>query len=238
MEPTVKEWMTGDPVALDADASALEALDLMVDRGIRHLPVLDAAHRVVGVVSLDDLRAALPGSVSLRAPLSAAERSAALEWRVADVMSHAPLTIGEEAGLGEAAERMAEARIGCLPVVGEDGRLAAILSETDLLHALATRLWAESRSAPREREPADALAKELARERDRLRSRLAAEGPAGALAAPASRRLEALEHALERAAAGKLERCEGCGGRIPATRLRALPGTTLCVRCARDRVTE
>ena len=53
MEPTVKPWMTGDPVSVEPDASALEALDLMVDRGIRHLPVLDAQRRVVGVLAVD-----------------------------------------------------------------------------------------------------------------------------------------------------------------------------------------
>ena len=39
--------------------------------------------------------------------------------------------------------------------------------------------------------------------------------------------------ALDHAAQGRLSVCDGCGGRIPLTRLRALPGTTRCVRCAR-----
>jgi RNA polymerase-binding transcription factor DksA len=172
--------------------------------------------------------------VSLAAPLPVERREAALEWRVADVMTHAPLTVGEESSLGEAAERMAEARVGCLPVVDEDGRLAAILTETDLLHALATHLWAESRSLAPEGEPLDALAAELARERDRLRAR-EGSGREGALAGLARRRLEALERGLERAAAGRLGRCDRCGGAIPVARLRALPAATECVRCARER---
>jgi DnaK suppressor protein len=49
----------------------------------------------------------------------------------------------------------------------------------------------------------------------------------------ARRRLEALDHALERAQRGQLGRCERCGGTIPIGRLRALPGTTLCIACAR-----
>jgi RNA polymerase-binding transcription factor DksA len=53
------------------------------------------------------------------------------------------------------------------------------------------------------------------------------------LAELAVRRLRGLEHAIERAESGKLGHCEGCGGSIPAARLRALPGTTLCIRCAR-----
>jgi len=231
MEPSVKAWMTGDPVALAADVSALEALELMVDRSIRHLPVVDGERRVIGVVTLDDLRAALPGPLGLRTPVAPAQRSAALEWTVADVMTHAPLTVAEEAGLADAAERMAEARVGCLPVVTADGGLAGMLTETDLLHALATLLWTQSCRAPRDKEPLDALVTELRMERDRLARRLE-EGPRS-LDGPARRRLAALERALERAGRSALGACERCGGRIALARLRALPGTTLCVRCAR-----
>ena len=48
------------------------------------------------------------------------------------------------------------------------------------------------------------------------------------------RRIEAIERALERAEAGRLDVCERCGGKIALTRLRALPGTSLCVACARS----
>jgi CBS domain-containing protein len=46
--------MTRDPVSLTPDADAREALDLMLDRGFRHVPVLEDG-RVVGVVSLRDV---------------------------------------------------------------------------------------------------------------------------------------------------------------------------------------
>jgi DnaK suppressor protein len=48
-----------------------------------------------------------------------------------------------------------------------------------------------------------------------------------------ARRLASLDRALERAAAGRFGRCERCSGEIQPARLRALPGTTLCIRCAR-----
>jgi acetoin utilization protein AcuB len=232
MSANVKAWMTGDPVSLGPEVSALEALELMMDRSIRHLPVVDGDRRVIGVVSLDDLRAALPGPIALRTPLPPEQRGAALEWSVADVMTHAPLTVTDDTGLADAAERMADARIGCLPVVTGDGRLVAILTETDLLHALATLLWTESRRAPREEEPLEALVAELRHERERLERRLRHER-ASSLDTLARRRLAALELALERSAGARLGACERCGGRIAVARLRALPGTTLCIRCAR-----
>ncbi len=50
----VSHWMTPDPVTLTPEADANEALDLMLDRGFRHVPVVDDG-RVVGIVSLRDV---------------------------------------------------------------------------------------------------------------------------------------------------------------------------------------
>ncbi len=263
MQAQVKEWMSGDPVWIEPGASALEALEQMQDRGIRHLPVLDAGRRVVGVLSLDDLRAALPFPVGLREHPTPDQREAAREWTVADVMTHSPHTLVEGADLADAAEQMAQWRIGCLPIVDAEGRLAGILSETDLLHALATLLWSD-RHHPRPAKADDELLRlveELRRERNAIAARLdgyhalernLATHPgrepldlsdAGSdltelrvtegLDALASRRLAALDHALDRAARGELGVCEDCGGAIVPARLRALPGTALCVACAR-----
>ena len=263
MTEIVKAWMTGDPVSVAADASALEALERMQDRGIRHLPVVDGAHQVIGVLSIDDLRAALPFDVSLRAPATGREAESAREWCVGDLMTHAPVTLQEGDPLAAAAERMAERRIGCLPIVDAKGRLAGVLSETDLLQALAALLWTdrvrERRTAPVPE--IERLLADLTYERDALVRKLDKyhaverdlathgsrepldEGDSSAdltelrvteaLDDLAMRRLRALDHALDRAAKGQLERCDDCGGRIPLARLRALPGTNLCVACAR-----
>lgn len=261
MQTEVKGFMTGEPVSIEAEASALEALDLMIDHAIRHLPVVDSERRIRGILSFDDLRAALPAPLSLRVPLAVEER-----WRVADisvgeVMTYAPVTIRYDAPLQEAVARMIEGRFGCLPVVDEGGRLDGILSETDLLHALATVLWAEGeRSVPAPK--TETLVLELQREQVQLVQQLAryerleqeltatrreipldlAEQAQGAeegtlteqLAELASRRLRSIEHALERAREGRLGACERCGGRISPRRLRALPGSTLCIRCSRE----
>jgi CBS domain-containing protein len=50
----VSEWMTRDPRTVEPDADVRTALDLMLERGFRHLPVVEDA-TVVGVVSLRDL---------------------------------------------------------------------------------------------------------------------------------------------------------------------------------------
>jgi len=263
METHVKTFMTGSPIAIGAGESALGALDLMIEHGIRHLPVVDADRRVVGVLSFDDLRAAFPQPIERNRPPGPEERYEMRDLSVGEVMTYAPLTATAHTPLDDAAALLAERRIGCLPVLDESGRLDGIITETDLLQALVTLLWAQRRERGAVEPPRapTSLLDALQSEHAHIAERLAAyeaheqeiterrrEGPLdraeeGAeateaeftreLAELAVRRLRGLENAIERAESGKLGHCEACGGRIPAARLRALPGTTLCIRCAR-----
>jgi CBS domain-containing protein len=50
----VSDWMTRDPVCVGPDTSVDDALGLMLQRGFRHLPVMEG-ERVVGMVSIRDL---------------------------------------------------------------------------------------------------------------------------------------------------------------------------------------
>lgn len=262
MHDTIKAWMSGDPVTANADESALAAHERMVRHGIRHLPIVDGERRVVGVLAIDDLRSALPVGADLRGAIDQSAREAEASWTVADLMTHAPETLGAEDSLQHAAERMADRRIGCLPIVDGAGRLSGILSETDVLRALATHLWTERLASERApvspeasllaalRRERDAVAKDLARLAERDRQRTAARREPGdradvatlrsdeqlaeTLEAAKARRLQALDHALDRAAHGRFGVCDHCGERIPVARLRALPGSTACIRCASD----
>ncbi|HEY8122318.1 MAG TPA: CBS domain-containing protein [Myxococcota bacterium] len=262
MHDVVKSWMSGDPITATADESALAAHERMVRHGIRHLPIVDGERRVVGVLAVDDLRAALPVGANLKAPIADGARAAAAGWTVADLMTHAPDTLSPDDTLQSAAERMADHRIGCLPIVDGAGRLAGILSETDVLRALATHLWTERLTEQRAPiAPEKSLLRELQRERDAVARELAHlssddrrrteqrrepgdladagalrsdEQLAEALESAKARRLSALDHALERAAHGRFGVCDRCGDRIPVARLRALPGSTTCIRCAQS----
>ena len=255
----VSQLMTYDPETIEADASVLAALDLMLDRGIRHLPVVDRRERLRGIVSIDDLRAALPFPVSLRAAPQLADRLLAPEDPVARVMTHEPLTARPDTPLAHAAEQMARLRIGCLPVVDEVGRVIGIFTEVDALRALVTR-EPQKRSAKdlrildRElliaemRSERGRIGEQLQRHQDAER-RLSAEtreptddperarrleeiGIEAPLADLAARRLAALDHALARFEQGSFGVCEDCGVEIPLGRLRAMPEATRCVRCA------
>jgi acetoin utilization protein AcuB len=256
----VRDWMTHKPVTVREDEAALDALDTMVEQGIRHLPVVDDRSAVIGVLSIDDLRGAFPFEVSWKRPLDPADRRQALELSVSDAMTWAPLTVHPETALEHAARMLSENRIGCLPVVDARGELVGILSETDALRALDAVLHSGGAPRPALAEAALTVVDELWAERGRLveqiakwkateralldeahepgdlvdqatdRSAVAAIEP---LSARAERRLRAIEIALERAEHGRIGICERCQERIPRTRLRAIPEATLCVRCAR-----
>ena len=50
----VADWMTHDPLTVEADVHVATARDLMLGRGFRHLPVTEGGV-LVGIVSLRDL---------------------------------------------------------------------------------------------------------------------------------------------------------------------------------------
>ncbi len=263
MKTSVKSFMSGRPVSIEPGMPALAALDLMVEHGIRHLPVVDGQRQVIGILSIDDLRAAFPFAVNLKHPPNFSEREDAAEETVGDVMTYAPTTIHCGEPLEFAAQQMAEGRFGCLPVVDEDGRLEGILTETDVLQAIATTLWADRVGDERTAVGYEAgILAELRAERDRILAQIKGvqarqqevthlrrdvpldNGELGTYAEErrvaegvsdfAMRRLRSLEHALERAEAGAFGICESCEGKISAGRLRAFPAASLCIRCAME----
>ena len=51
----VKEWMTPHPDTIEPDDTTDHAASLMIHGGFRHLPVVEADGKVVGIVSIRDL---------------------------------------------------------------------------------------------------------------------------------------------------------------------------------------
>jgi CBS domain-containing protein/RNA polymerase-binding transcription factor DksA len=172
----VRDWMTGEPQTLGPYDSALTALERMIEGGFRHLPVLNAMGAVVGIVSLDDLRAALPFEVGLDAPRSSAMSEVARHYSIADVMTYLPAVVRDDCSLQDAARKLMEQRIGCLPVLDGEGELVGILTETDALRALVA-LLSERGAVPGpdpRKEPAelDRLVSQLQAEHARIQAEL------------------------------------------------------------------
>jgi CBS domain-containing protein len=55
---TVADWMTRNPVTIPPHTMVEEALDLMLSKGFRHLPVEEGGS-IIGVVSMRDLSGAI-----------------------------------------------------------------------------------------------------------------------------------------------------------------------------------
>jgi acetoin utilization protein AcuB len=124
----VKDSMTREVAVLSPQATAAEALGMCRERRIRHLPVLEEGH-LVGIVSDRDLRSAAPA-------LGDPERASALEEiRISDVMTSEVVTARPDDPIEEAANRMREKRIGCLPVL-DDGALVGVITSSDVMEAL------------------------------------------------------------------------------------------------------
>jgi CBS domain-containing protein len=129
----VKDAMSKDPVTIDPEAPLRAAADLMRAKGIRHLPVVDGAGSLVGILTDRDLRHA--AFVPALAEHLMWERRRLQALRVRDAMTWSVVTTHPEAALARAGLMMFERRIGSLPVV-EDGRLVGVVTERDLVRVL------------------------------------------------------------------------------------------------------
>ncbi len=112
----------------------LDLADQVMKLGrVRHLPVLDDEGRLVGIVSNRDL---LEASLTTVLSFETSERRGFLRSiGVSEVMKSEVETVGPRTPLGVAAGRMIRNKIGCLPVVRDDGTMVGLVTETDLLIA-------------------------------------------------------------------------------------------------------
>ena len=145
MARRVREVMSKDPITIDPEAPIATAIAVMRDKGVRHLPVVDDAGRLLGMISDRDLRDAVfapafAEHLSLVARRRLRGLSATLEGlRVKNVMTWDAVTTKPEASLAQAAAVMFEGRFGSLPVMEKD-KLVGIITERDVLRALAETL--------------------------------------------------------------------------------------------------
>lgn len=129
----VRKIMQEKIITISAGESLSTVEDIMRLGQVRHMPVVSSG-RLVGVVSERDL---LRSSLSELSSHRTAERKAFLyAVEIGRVMSQPPIVISPDASVRQAAQVMAENKIGCLPVVAED-ELIGIVTETDVLRWVA-----------------------------------------------------------------------------------------------------
>jgi acetoin utilization protein AcuB len=131
----MREKIQKNPVTITPEASFYEARNLIHEKGIRHLPVVDQNKALVGIVTDRDIRGAAPSDATL---LSVQELNYLLgKLKVSSFMTPKAklVTITPDTLIEEAVQLMHDNKIGCLPVV-EGGKLYGIFTETDALDHL------------------------------------------------------------------------------------------------------
>jgi len=139
----VGQRMQREVVTVTPDMRITGASRLLQEHRIRHLPVVEKG-RLVGIITDRDIRRVLPSQMK---SLEVHELHYLLErLTVGEVMTAKVISVTPDTPIEEAARLLVEHRIGCLPVIQGD-RLAGIITETDLLAALAEVLGVRTTSA-------------------------------------------------------------------------------------------
>jgi len=135
----VQDVMTTDVASIPENASFRKIVDLIEERRVGGLPVVDGNGRVVGVVSEADLLAKVEysGSGERHALFESQHRRAALDKAAGtaayEVMTTPAITVLPATPIAVAARLMDSAGVKRLPVVDEQGALVGIVTGEDLL---------------------------------------------------------------------------------------------------------
>lgn len=115
------DLMIKDPITISESTTVSEAIACMKTNSIRHLPVVADDQRLLGFVTMADLKQGLiPSMVS--------------DLTLKDLMIKNPITVAADRDIEIAAQLVYKNKIGGLPVV-DDGKLIGIITVTDLLGA-------------------------------------------------------------------------------------------------------
>jgi CBS domain-containing protein len=165
--------MTRNVISVAPDATVADAVELMLDRGISGLFVVDTAGVLAGIVTegdllrRDELGTERRRSWWLRLIASPGRQAADFTRthgrKVADVMTRDVVSVDADAALEEIVALMEEHRIKRVPVLQGD-RVVGVVSRADLLRALSVAARGSGGSAPDDRTIRDRILDTLTKE--------------------------------------------------------------------------
>lgn len=135
---TVRDIMSQDVRPVSPGTPVREAVDLMVRKRLRALPVVGEKEEVLGIVSERDIMRGLMPRIPRAGhePESGGRTPDTLSVR--DVMTRSVMCVSEDLGLEEAAYLMINKDVEQLPVTSE-GKLTGFLTRGDLIRKLYAR---------------------------------------------------------------------------------------------------
>jgi CBS domain-containing protein len=165
--------MTRNVISVPPDATVADAVELMLERGISGLFVVNAAGTLAGIVTegdllrRDELGTERRRSWWLRLIASPSRQAADFTRthgrKVADVMTRDVISVNADAPLEDIVALMEAHRIKRVPVLQGD-RVAGVVSRADLLRALSVAARGSAGTAPDDRTIRDHILDTLARE--------------------------------------------------------------------------
>ncbi len=132
----VSEVMSSPVVTIDADATIKASMEKMIKYGFRRLPVTKG-NIVEGIITAMDIIKFF-GSHEAFKKTTTGDLEDVLKTPVDELMVREVVAITPDKDIGEAAKLMAEKNVGSVLVVNESNELIGIVTERDILYAIAT----------------------------------------------------------------------------------------------------
>ena len=120
---TIEEFMTSEPYTLRDSDSIDDAIKVMVEKHIRHIPITDDDDHLLGLVTQTDVLSVAPPS-RVKGDKS--------DIRISDVMIRNVSVIHKADSLRQAAVYLQSHKYGCLPVISDD-QVVGIITDSDFV---------------------------------------------------------------------------------------------------------
>jgi CBS domain-containing protein len=134
----VRAYMQPSPLTGRPDEFVSSAYQRLHDAHLRHLPIVTEYGQLQGILTDRDIRQAGPSTV--RSMAAHESLLLLLTMPVKDIMTSHVYTVRGDTVVADAGQLLLTHKVGCLPVVRQDGTLEGIVTVTDLLRAYCQEL--------------------------------------------------------------------------------------------------
>lgn len=130
---TVRQWISQPAITAPETMPLPAARQLMRERQVRRLPVVDAAGRLTGIVTEGDINRVSDSHVTDVRDYNMYHRVADLP--ISEIMTRAVVTVTPDTPIIDVARRLLDNRISGVPVL-EDDRIVGVITESDLFRMI------------------------------------------------------------------------------------------------------
>lgn len=144
LEQPVANIMRDEVITVHPETPVAQLVTLLLERGVRSLPVVDSERHLVGIITDGDLlkRADLSSRLGLQANLSTEQLHQQLgalrqsNVTAADIMTHPIITVRAGDKVRSVAAKMVKRGLKRLPVVDDEDRLVGLVSRLDVFRTV------------------------------------------------------------------------------------------------------